>query len=792
MINRTPPMQAARLLLIAVSIAAAIVSIENSGSCAAHAEELSEKSNDLAQFYGFSGVELFKLDERAFNLAAGDFDSDGLTDILLVDNRSSSIRLLRQQTDAEQASRKSGSDVNDLVSDWRFDIRQISVDKPIAGMATADFNSDGREDVAYIGVPDQLVVKYQPEPGKEEWTERWSIRLPELTPTSWMISAGDLNGDKRADIVVLGESVTYVVYQDDEGKMKAPEHLINTSPQLSMIQVADIDGDGRSDMCYMANEGSERGLCARLQTADGRLGPEVCFDLQQPRSVTLHDVDQLPGKEVLTIDARTGRVLVSKLKRSTTDNNELPARLVQYGIGKATSSRGRAVAVGDINGDGLTDAVVTDPENAQVLVYRQNGIDGLDTAEIFPGLLGATDVAIMDADGDGSNEVILMSEKEAAIAVSRFENGRLTFPQAVARPEAGFELAAIEALGNRLAVVTKKGSGNRAEVRLQQFQVNSDSVWEPVGLREPQSLPSGTLGSRGIDLLSMDVNGDQQDDLLLIPNGSNGDGLRVLFSGDEHTLTEAEGVRPLDLGTSSGGSLFVDGSSLLVSRDSFARAMTFGDEGWKVADQFNAGESKARIEGVAALNLDNEDGNEIVLVDSGIRKLRVLKSTSGLYRPWKEVELGSLRLISVHVADLNGDHKDDLLLFGNEQFSVLYSGRVDSTLEEIASWESDRDDAYPADIIAGDLNGDNAIDLTTIDTSFDGVEILRFDESRGLEPATHFRVFEEKRLVSESDSRGTEPREGLVADVTGDGRGDLILLCHDRLVLYPQDDGATP
>ncbi len=140
------------------------------------------------------------------------------------------------------------------------------------------------------------------------------------------------------------------------------------------------------------------------------------------------------------------------------------------------------------------------------------------------------------------------------------------------------------------------------------------------------------------------------------------------------------------------------------------------------------------------------------------------------------------------MADLNGDKQPDLLLSGSQYFSVLYAGRVDYTMEEVASYESKRDDEYLADIIAGDVNGDNSIDLTAIDTSIDGIEILRFADSK-IDPVTHFRVFEEKRLVSESEDRGTEPREGLVIDVTGDGRNDLLLLCHDRLLVYPQDPG---
>ncbi|MGV2335095.1 MAG UNVERIFIED_CONTAM: hypothetical protein LVR18_13605 [Planctomycetaceae bacterium] len=42
-------------------------------------------------------------------------------------------------------------------------------------------------------------------------------------------------------------------------------------------------------------------------------------------------------------------------------------------------------------------------------------------------------------------------------------------------------------------------------------------------------------------------------------------------------------------------------------------------------DQFNAGEAGAGIEGVAALDLDGVEGNEVVLLDSGIRKARVLR-----------------------------------------------------------------------------------------------------------------------------------------------------------------------
>lgn len=752
----------------------------------------SKEVNTLAQFYGFSGIELFKVDRRVFNLQTGDFTGDGLTDVLFVDNQGSCLRLMAQRTVAEQKTVKETGKTNDLASDWRFDERAIPVDKTLAGIASGDFDGDGRLDVACIGTPDQLSVRYQPAAGEKEWTKRWTTRLPGLEPVAWMLAAGDLNSDKRDDIVVLGKDVTYIIYQNDKGEMETPQPLINTSQQLSMIQMADLNGDGRNDLCYMANDGKTRGLCARLQTNDGRLGPEVCFGLQQPRSVTLANVDQKPGHEVITVESRNGRVLVSKLESGATGAGVLPTRLLQYGIGTAGASRDRAVVTGDVDGDKLTDVVISDPEQAQMLLYRQNGIDGLGMAEVFPGLLGVTDLAIADLDSDSRLDIAVLSTKEGVIALSHFEDGRITFPENILKKPDGSEFVAlsiIEANGKpQIIVAITQGTGNSMKLEFQRLLRTDTGEWKRADSDKTIEL-TGAVGGRGLKLVKMDVNKDGRMDLLSIPNGTAKAGIQVLLQQENGALELAKQTSQLDLGVTAAGRTFVTNERLLVARDSFARAMSFGETGWKVEDQFNAGETSASLEGVASLNLDEEAGEEIVLVDTGIRKLRVLQKHGGVYRPWKEVELGSLQFSSTIVADLNGDSRDDLLLVGAQHFSVLYNGRSDSELKEVASFESDRKDSYPVDAIAGDINADGQVDLTVIDTSINGLEILNLHPEDGLKEATHFRVFEEKRLVSSDTDRGTEPREGTVADVTSDSRLDLIILCHDRLIVYPQDSG---
>ena len=55
-----------------------------------------------------------------------------------------------------------------------------------------------------------------------------------------------------------------------------------------------------------------------------------------------------------------------------------------------------------------------------------------------------------------------------------------------------------------------------------------------------------------------------------------------------------------------------------------------------------------------------------------------------------------------------------------------------------------------------------------------------------LEHALKFQVFE-ARLFENSRRSSREPRELLVAELTGDGLLDVALLVHDRLIVYPQE-----
>ena len=64
--------------------------------------------------------------------------------------------------------------------------------------------------------------------------------------------------------------------------------------------------------------------------------------------------------------------------------------------------------------------------------------------------------------------------------------------------------------------------------------------------------------------------------------------------------------------------------------------------------------------------------------------------------------------------------------------------------------------------------------------------LVIFDADHKLVPANRWQVFEERTFRSRRSDL-PEPREAAVADVTGDGKNDLIVLVHDRILVYPQE-----
>jgi len=105
---------------------------------------------------------------------------------------------------------------------------------------------------------------------------------------------------------------------------------------------------------------------------------------------------------------------------------------------------------------------------------------------------------------------------------------------------------------------------------------------------------------------------------------------------------------------------------------------------------------------------------------------------------------------------------------------------------ELDGYETPIKDGYLNDVVSGDLNNDGRKDLVFLETARNYLELVTFEPPHQLAPASRWQVFEERTFRGRRNEL-PEPREALITDVTGDGKNDLVVLVHDRILVYPQE-----
>ena len=107
------------------------------------------------------------------------------------------------------------------------------------------------------------------------------------------------------------------------------------------------------------------------------------------------------------------------------------------------------------------------------------------------------------------------------------------------------------------------------------------------------------------------------------------------------------------------------------------------------------------------------------------------------------------------------------------------------TLRETDAWRSTEQQQLHHELAAGDLNGDGFVDLIALDAGEQMADIFTFTQTGRMLHAMGFQVYE-SRIFSGGQAREFQPNQIVIADVTGDGADDLVMVTHDRVLIYPQ------
>jgi hypothetical protein len=649
-------------------------------------------------------------------------------------------------------------------------------------MVVADLNDDTRPDIAYYGEPRELIIQYNQ--GTNQWSspKRFPIEDGMLDP--FALVSGDLNGDKRTDLLLLGDSFIYLLAQKGDGTFAEPEKLPYIGAVKS-LQVLDIQGDGRNDL-MLVNWDNPRPFRFRLQNRSGQLGPEIHFPLSPIRSYWADDLNGDHKTEIITIAQKSGRAQVSTFRQTEAETLAGEWKQGQFEMMPLakTGKAHRGTLWADLNGDGRSDLLVAEPENGQLALSLQNDNGSFDSPRTFATFTGITELNSEDWDGDGVPEIFVLSSDERQIGVTRLDShGTLAFPKPLSMEGRPLAMACGKIkFGNEPSLACISDSNGTKILRIRN---GKDGMFR-------QKLSENFKGTPN-SILIHDVDQDGLPDLIvLIPYEK----MKILLQ-----VADAD-FKEIDIASNDGnadqpwvGFADVDGdgkAELLLPQKNFLRAGVLKENessqwAFEVKEQINGAESNSRMVAAAGLKQDSGKVPALFLLDAERKWLSVLeRNSSGMWKVVRNISLPYGDFQSLEI--LNGAERAPtaLALGGLNAIGIQKLTGKTWELKELDGYETPIKDGFLHDVISGDLNGDARNDLVFLETGKGYLELVTFGDSGKLTPGNRWQVFEERTFRSRRNEF-PEPREAVIADFTGDGKNDLAILVHDRILLYPQE-----
>ena len=292
----------------------------------------------------------------------------------------------------------------------------VQVTSP-SSIATADFDGDGRVDVAIVdGVDQQLVVLHN---NGSTFTRSTSA----LGRNTGALTATDVDGDGDPDLVMettAGKAAELTVMPNLGGGLfgSPTQYGLGTYQRLAWfngVALGDIDGDGQPDVAAPSG-----GATYILHNDGGRLGLTASYPLPATRAVAAQLAD-LNGDGHLDL-------VVAHWRPSGVE--------VRFGAGDGTfgdpqeysvSANPLSIVVADIDGDGAADLVVPRADSGKVAILFNDHTGHFPTRKgysigAYPGL-----PAVADLDGDGRPDIaapLAIYPDTASIAVISNLGGR--------------------------------------------------------------------------------------------------------------------------------------------------------------------------------------------------------------------------------------------------------------------------------------------------------------------------------------------------------------------------------
>lgn len=743
-----------------------------------------------------SGPEVVKMDWNTRALCSADIDGDGRNDLAMIDNDSGKIELLFQNNpdNPKHTERKiiKRNKWEPVLEDALFWHDSIAMGQYGYDMAMGDLNGDGLVDIAYTGNFTPFTILYQDKDGK--WDKTWTCQNLNPQESINTMAIADIDGNSRNDIALLSDSELVIFYQDDTGKITEPKRYRLSAGRASKLVISNINGDNLPDLLFLCGSDKYRRVSVRMQQSPGTFGPEIGFPLPTG-SGGLVQTHSSPRPVFISIDGQTRTILTYTLEAAHDLPSSLTTTQMRDYATRTSGKQGNLYAWGDYDGDGDTDIVVASPAGAEIILFRQNASGDFEEGRPYPSFAKITSLATIRGNGAGPDQIIVTSGAEDVAGIVQYkQQGRLGFPEPL--PTDGKVICAtagnFSAEGKDSVALMEKRGDNYFLTCLQRDDAGAwirATSTKLTGIkRKPESMMSAAIGPNGSDVLLAFA---QKEAARFYVWGKDG-------------FSEIAADSPVRLGCTSGADASrinvcdADGdgvNELLVGATGYARSLRLSNDGTlTVVDQYNSRNPNAEIKGPLIVRFGGQESPHILFFNDTDDIIEMLDrdKKDGVFRSIETKDSDTQTgFSSLALIPMSKERAPAIFATGQERMGLIpldQSGWVKTSV--FPAYESALKQVGYTMLVAGDLNGDASPEIIAVDGSENLIEILS-EGGESYESVMHFVVFDVNQHANPRQSP-IEPREALINDLNNDGRNDVAVLVHDRVLVYTCDEAESP
>ncbi|MEO7310427.1 MAG: FG-GAP-like repeat-containing protein [Chitinophagaceae bacterium] len=724
------------------------------------------------------------------SVAVGDLDGDGKPDLAMVNSSATPVTVIRNTSTsglvsfATKQDFGSGTDVQsvtigDLDGDGKPDLAvacfgtqtidvyrntsvpgTISFASPVA-FATAypplnaamdDIDGDGKPDLAIACTSDKVIIlRNLSTPGIISFDT--VITFPILN-NSQAVSLGDIDGDGKPDLAVSnGASGSMSLLRNISFPgliLFAAKIDFTTSPNPGKLVIADIDGDGKSDISVAVKDNNMISVFRNTSTP-GTFSLAAKVDVTtpaSPRSFGIGDVDGDGRPDLAT--SNYNATSASLLKNTSTPG------IISFAprIDLIAPTNPESIAICDIDGDGKPDMSVVSFSGTlsvykQIVVVIPPTITGVSPSS---GAVGSS-VVISGTNFNTTvaQNIVYFGATKATVTAATASNLTVTVPlgstyQFISATNLSTNLTAFS---DKIFNVTFPGSTS--------FKSKQDLAVGP----DPNSVTIGDLDGDGKPDLAM--TNSSVSPISVIRNTSAGGVVSFAPRQDFGSGTQATFVVIADVDGDGKPDLFVGfwGSTMQIYRNTSVPGTISFAPPVGIANGVSPYSQNGAIDDI------DGDGKPDLAVARGINKVMILRnlSTPGTIAFDTPLEFSTAtNSFDVSLGDMDGDGKPDLVVSNDVSgsISLLRNISVSGSIQFAAKVDFVTG-PNPGGVSLADIDGDGKLDIAVAGRGNNVFTVFRNTSTTG-----------SISLAPKVDvATPTFPSSLSVGDIDGDGKPDL-------------------